>query len=113
MTPPSSEFPIFPRLADLMLWLTQRVEGFPRAQRFSLGKRILDSGFQCHGHLIRARKLSGAARAQALLDADVELETMRLQLRLAHDLRCLSTRQYEHGAGLINEVGRLLGSWRN
>lgn len=114
MTPSSSiEFPIFPRFADLMAWLLPRVESFPRAQRFLLGNRILDTGFRCHQHLIRARKLNGAARTDALLDADVELETLRLQLRLAHDLRCLSTRQYEHAAGLVNEIGRLLGSWRN
>ncbi|MCB0042117.1 MAG: diversity-generating retroelement protein Avd [Caldilinea sp.] len=113
MTLPSIEFPIFARYSDLMAWLVQRVESFPRAKRFTLGNRLLDSGFRCHQHLVRARKLNGAARATALLDADVELETLRLQLRLAHELHCLSTRQYEHGAGLVNEIGRLLGSWRN
>ena len=113
--PPSSsiEFPIFPRFADFMIWLVPRVESFPRAQRFILGSRLLDAGFACHRELIWARKLTGADRAQALLSADVELETLRLQLRLAHDLHCLTTRQYEHGAGLITEIGKLLGTWRN
>ena len=96
-----------------MIWLVPRVESFPRAQRFILGSRLLDAGFACHRELIWARKLTGADRAQALLGADVELETLRLQLRLAHDLHCLTTRQYEHGAGLITEIGKLLGNWRN
>ena len=51
-------------------------------------------------------------RAQALLRADVDLETLRLEWRLAHELRCVSTSQYKHGARLIDEVGKLLGAWR-
>jgi len=36
-----------------------------------------------------------------------------VQWRLAHELKCVSTAQYEHGARLLNEVGRLLGGWCN
>jgi hypothetical protein len=109
---PSYQTPLFARYADLMTWLVQRTEKFPRSQRFILASRLLDTAFACHAELIRARKVRGAARAQALLEADILLEALRLQLRLAHELHCISLRQYEHGAGLINEVGRMLGSWR-
>ena len=106
------ETPLFAKLYDLLAWLTPCVEKFPRPQRFILATRILDSGFACHQQLIRARKVTGAERAEALLQADIELETLRLQWRLAHELRCVSTNQYEHGARLMDEVGRLLGAWR-
>ena len=109
--PPES--PLFSRLFDLLLWLTLRTEKFPRSQRFLLASRLMNSAFACHQQLIRARKVIGSARAEALLQADIQLETLRLQLRLAHELHCLTTAQYEHGAGVINEVGKLLGSWRN
>lgn len=114
MPPPTapSESPLFSRLSDLLLWLTQRTEKFPRTQRFLLANRLMDTAFACHEQLIRARKVAGVLRADALLQADIQLETLRLQLRLAHELRCITMQQYEHGAGLINEVGRLLGSWR-
>ena len=80
-TPSSApnESPLFTRLTDLALWLTQRVEKFPRAQRFILGSRLLDNVFACHAQLIRARKVTGVARGEALLQADVYLETLRLQ----------------------------------
>lgn len=107
-----SETPLFARYYDLMAWLTPAVEKFPRAQRFLLASRLMDTAFACHRELIRARKVTGPARAQALLDADIALETLRLQWRLAHELRCISTGQYEHGGRLIDEVGRLLGAWR-
>lgn len=95
-----------------MAWLTPCVEKFPRSQRFLLASRLLDTAFTCHAELIRARKVTGPARAEALLQADVTLETLRLQWRLAHEIRCISTGQYEHGGKLIDEVGRLLGAWR-
>lgn len=106
------ESPLFTRLSDLLLWLTQRTEKFPRSQRFILASRLMDTAFACHEQLIRARKVSGTQRSEAQLQADIYLETLRLQLRLAHELHCLNTAQYEYGAGLINEVGKLLGSWR-
>lgn len=107
-----SETPLFARYHDLMAWLTPCVEKFPRSQRFLLASRLMDTAFACHGELIRARKVTGQARVQALLQADVALETLRLQWRLAHESRCVSTAQYEHGARLMDEVGRLLGAWR-
>lgn len=104
--------PLFAKFHDLLAWLAPCVQGFPKAQRFLLGSRLMDAAFACHADLILARKVTGEARAAALLSADVRLETLRLQWRLAHELKCVSTGQYEHGARLMNEVGRLLGKWR-
>lgn len=111
--PGRGETPLFAKFYDLLAWLTACVEKFPKAQRFVLASRLLDTAFACYGTLIRARKVTGAARAQALLLADVELDMLRLQWRLAHERKCVSSGQYEHGARLMNEVGRLLGGWRN
>ena len=109
---PRDETPLFAKYYDMMAWLTGCVEKFPRSQRFILASRIMDSGYACHRQLIRARKVTGAARAQALLEADIELETLRLQWRLAHEHRCVTMDQYEYGAVLMNAVGRMLGAWR-
>jgi hypothetical protein len=110
--PQPAETPLFAKMFDLMAWLTPCVQRFPKSQRFLLASRLLDTAFACHAELIQARKVTGAERAQTLLRADVGLDTLRLQWRLAHELKCISTEQYEHGARLMNEVGRMLGAWR-
>ena len=112
MSGSQGDTPLFAKLYDLMAWLTPCVEKFPRSQRFVLASRILDTGYACHRQLIRARKVTGQDRAEALLQADIELETLRLQWRLAHELGSVAVGRYEHGARLIDEVGRLLGAWR-
>ena len=39
------------------------------------------------------------------------LVKLRFYLRLCHDLDLLSDGQYAHVAGMVDEVGRLLGGW--
>ena len=104
--------PLYVKYHDFMLWLLPAVEKFPRSQRFVLAARLLDTAFACHRELIRARKVSGAARKEVLLEADVLLDSLRLQVRLAQELRCLSLPQYEHASRLLAGSGRLLGAWR-
>ena len=110
--PKQAETPLFARFYDWLAWLTACLEKFPRAQRFLLPSRLLDTSYACYGELIRARKVTEGERRQALLQADIQLELLRVQWRLAHDQKCVSISQYEHGARLLNEVGRLLGGWR-
>lgn len=42
---------------------------------------------------------------------DVALAQLRTQLRLAHDWQLITGAQFEHGARLMDEIGRLLGAW--
>ena len=39
------------------------------------------------------------------------LEKLRFLFRLAHDLRHIDDRKYEHAARTIDDVGRMVGGW--
>ncbi len=110
---PDQQTALFTRYYDLLVWLTERTKGFPRELRFVLGQRILETAYGCYRYLIRAKKVSDTARPAVLLEADILLDLLRTQIRMAHELGCLSIGQYEQGAGLVNEVGRMLGTWRS
>ena len=105
------ESPLFARLYDFTVWLVQKAERFPKAQRFILASHLIDKTFALHAKLIEARKVPPAQRATLLLEADVLLEEVRFALRLALEIKCLDMGAYEHGARLLSEVGRLLGAW--
>lgn len=111
-TPPTENTILFSRYHDFMLWLVPTLEKYPRSQRFLLAQRLLAVAETCYSNLIRARKVTGSAKAQTLLDADIRLEQIRLYLRLSQELTCISFDQYEHAIRLVNELGRLLGAWR-
>ncbi len=107
-----NEYPIFPKTYDLLAWLLPQTQKFPKSQRFVLAKRVQDAALDFQAYLIQARKSTGAARAEALMLADVKLETLRVTLRLCHESKLLSYPQYEHVSKMVVELGKLLGAWR-
>jgi hypothetical protein len=104
-----NESPIFARTYDLLAWLIPALTKFPKDQRFRLAARIENTGFTFYERLLEATR--ARERRPLLLAADLELEKLRLSLRLAKDIRCLSFQQYEYAARLVNEIGKLLGGW--
>jgi len=50
-------------------------------------------------------------RAAKLRAADAELLKIRLYLRLCERWQWLNAGQYRHAAGMVAELGRLLGGW--
>ena len=41
----------------------------------------------------------------------VELDKLRILIRLSKDLKFISIRQYKFAAEKINEIGKMLGGW--
>ena len=101
--------PIFNKTYDLMVWLIPTITSFPKDQRFRLAARIEMTMFNFYETILRASR--ERQPRQFLREADIELEKLRIYLRLAQDIRCLSFHQYEHASKLVNEVGKLLGGW--
>ena len=50
-------------------------------------------------------------RGHHLARANLGLEKLRFLFRLAHDLRYLDPRRYEHAARCLDETGRSIGAW--
>ena len=101
--------PIFAKSYDFLLWLLNRTEQFPKSERFRMAKRLEDTAFVFHETLIRATR--SRKTAQVLLDADLELDKLRLYVRLSHARNLLNQRQYHYAAEQLTEIGKLLGGW--
>ncbi len=104
--------PIFTRTFDLLSWLLPLSNHFPRAQRFMLTQRLLDAAFDLREHLEAANAVNGRARQELLNQADLDLNRLRTYLRLAAGWNWLTGGQYAHAAGMLAEIGRLLGGWK-
>jgi len=106
------EMPIFTRTFDFLTWLLPVTNNFPRAQRHTATKRLLDAAFNLREHLEAANHRLGAARLQMLNLADEDLDNVRLYVRLAVRWEWLTDGQYQHVAAMLAEIGRLLGGWK-
>lgn len=103
--------PIFVKMYDLLAWLIPATMQFPKSQRFVMAQRVQDAALDVHELLVAAGKYQRAERRRTLVQADIRLEQLRLHWRLCHTLELVPLGRYEHGARLIDEVGRLLGGW--
>jgi len=106
------EMPIFTRTFDFLTWLLPVTNNFPRAHRFTFTRRLLDAAFDLRERLEEANHRQGAERLALLEAADEALDKVRLYLRLAARWGWLSSGQYRHVAGMVAEIGRLLGGWQ-
>jgi four helix bundle protein len=102
---------IYQKTYDFILWLHPAVNKFPKSQRFVLGQRIENKALD----LVQSIIIANAAREKTpiLAQASMELDELRILIRLAKDLHFLSVRQYGLAAEKLNEIGRMLAGWRN
>src|ERR1022692_2498951 len=94
---------------DLILWSCNHTGKFPRNHRFVLGERIERNLYDVLETLIQAKYTK--QRQPMLERANLMLEILRFQMRLAKDLQCLKVESYGYVAKSIDEIGKLVGGW--
>lgn len=94
---------------DLLLWIIPQLDKFPRSRRFTLGERIETGLLEVLELLVEAAYTRN--KDASLRRANLKLEVVRHLWRLAHELKVMATRQYEHGARLLDDLGRQIGGW--
>lgn len=94
---------------ELLLWLIPQLDKFPRVRRFTLGERIEGGLLEVLELLVEA---AYSRNKEAVLHrANLRLDVMRHLWRVAHELKVLAPRRYEHGATLMDDLGRQIGGW--
>ena len=104
--------PALEAMYQLTRWLIPTLDRFPRRQKFLLGDRIQTTALTGLERLVEATLTRNRGR---LLDrVNVDLDKLRLLMRLSKELGCLNTRCYEHAATHRDRGGRGAGrrpSW--
>src|ERR1700684_1157358 len=86
------ELVVITKTYDLILWSCNHVGKFPRNHRFVLGERIERNLYDVLEILIRAKY--NKQRHELLEQANLLLEILRFQMRLAKNLQCLKVDSY-------------------
>ena len=94
---------------DVTKWLLERVDSFPKNQRFIFGQRIADRALNILESLVEATYT--ARKGDLLVGVNRDIEVMRWLIRMATDRKVLTPRQYEHCCMGLNECGRMVGGW--
>ncbi|HOK20633.1 MAG TPA: diversity-generating retroelement protein Avd [Candidatus Paceibacterota bacterium] len=100
---------IFQKTYDLILWIFPMINRFPKKQRFVLGQQIENELLGIIKDIILVNNERN--KTEILKRISVRLDTLRILIRLAKDLKFLSIKQYENAAVKMNEIGKLLSGW--
>ena len=91
-------------------WLLDRIDHFPKNQRFVFGQRLADRAMHVLELLVEASWSHD--KALLLAQANREMEVLRWLVRLAHERQVLTSKQYQAAAQGIDECGRMVGGWQ-
>lgn len=105
----SPELPLLVQWEEFIDWLFTKTTGFPKRLRHSLTQRIEARSLEILERLVMARW--SADRKQSLAAINLELDVLRVLVRVAHRQRCLDTRAYEYAARELDTAGKMLGGW--
>ena len=94
---------------DVTKWMLERVDSFPKNQRFVFGQRLADRALNILEILVEATY--SPRKADLLARANRDIEVLRWLVRMATDRKLLTPRQYEHCCMSLNECGRMVGGW--
>lgn len=100
---------IFQKVYDLILWLYPIINKFPKKQRFVLGQQIQNELIEILKGIIEANQ--EIHKSGILKRISINLDKLRILIRLGKDLHFISIKQYQTAAEKINEIGRLLSGW--
>lgn len=101
------ELKIFQKTYDLILYLYPVVNKFPKSEKFVLGQRIENTALNVLEGIIVANQ--EVDKEDRLKKTSVELEKLRIFIRLAKDLKFIGFKQYGHVSKMVNEIGKMLG----
>ena len=94
---------------DLTRWILEKVDSFPKNQRFIFGTRLADQAIDVLEPLVEASY--SREKAEILATANRKVETLCWLVRLAKDRKVLTERQYLFASQGQAECGRMLGGW--
>ena len=109
MSPTTKPPVILVKWYDWTKWLLERVDSFPKSQRFIFGGRLADHALKVLELLVEAAYSS--AKVRLLESANRTIEVLRWLVRLAKDRRLFTPRQYEFSCMGLTECGRMVGGW--
>ena len=108
----AKEFIIQTKMLEVTLWLFEKVNTFPKKQRFVLGQQIENSALAAIRLIVEANNVRTSKATLDKLDTlNVELEVLRSLLRMAYELQFIKASSLGFVTAQIDEVGRMRGGW--
>lgn len=110
MTKPS-DLPLYLSVYKLLKYLYGLVSQFPKSHKHTLGESVLSYAWEVLDLIIEANNKENTEKHAIIKNASSSFDKLKTRLRLAHELKLISTRKYAHLIEQNEEIGRMLTGW--
>ena len=97
------------KVYDMILYAYPALEQMPKSQKFSLAQDIKMCMDKILRLVITANKKY--TKKSTLQELDIEVEALKVYIRVATDLTYLPLKKYEVWSGMLVEIGKMVGGW--
>ncbi len=103
------DLPIFIKWIDFLKWLFVTTDKFPKKTRFTFVDHLTRLSLLVVEDIVEARYSRN--KTPLLKRVNMNLEKLRVLMRICFELRLLSKKSYQYSSRSINEIGKMLGGW--
>ena len=103
------EVPVFTLWMEITSWILDRTEDFPKKFRYSMSNRIVNITLKILEMIIEALYIN--KKTLILKKINIEIEKLRIFLRLCRERKMLSENQYECIQEKLYSAGKMIGGW--
>ena len=102
---------LYQKFCDLIIYSFPIIGRFPQIYRFTLAQQIQNCMLDIVKLIVHANKLTTEKRTEMMILIDVELEKLKVLLRIAVELGPLSRQSYGVHCERIVEICKIFGGW--
>ncbi len=100
---------VFVKWEQVLNWLLETVEKFPKNSRFTFGQRLINLSLDAMEYIIEASYKK--EKRQLLNELNICIEKIRIFIRLSETRHYISKKQYEYISNELYETGVMIGGW--
>jgi hypothetical protein len=79
--------------------------------KYTLGDDVLSLAWQCLDKVVLANALPNKKKPAEIKKASAVFDQLKLRLRMAHELKLITHKQYAHIIKQNEEIGKMLAGW--
>ena len=107
----SDDLPILQKIYELYKAFYQCSSNLPKKDRFGIGQRCENLILDLIELTIKASKSRRENKTAVLYQISLQLDTLKIFIRLMKEIRAIDLKKYTLFQGQINEIGKMLGGW--
>jgi len=105
------DIPIFHQTYTLYKIVDKYRARIPKEKRYTLWLKTEQALLSVLEGIIKTSHYTGSRRLDTLYEISIQLDMLKVFIRLAQETRCLDTKQYLEIQKILQEIGQMIGGW--